>query len=271
MRLFDSTMSNLGLRTPLWMSVVRWVGGKRNSACRIVPHVPLDVDEIVSPFAGGLKVEMKLAQSRGVYIHCGDLHAGLCNFINCVRTDLDTVMGYASLLSDYVTFDNWHHVKNHDVSDPYVDAARFFVALRTSFAGCGTRPARSAFKVQPEETKHAAATYHRHVPLLRYVRSCKNQSWLETLRQHPRIFAYLDPPWPGSNRGHYEHVMDDCEHEDLRQFLIARESRWALSYPGTDSIRNAYSDFRIVDIPTKYTLATVTEDTRATDVLILNY
>lgn len=253
------------------ISPIAWVGGKWYSTKRITGFIPEDISDIVSPFAGGLKVELRLAASRGVGIHCGDKHSELCNFYNCARDDHSTVLDYASAMHPFVDYDNWARFRDADIHDKYVRAAKFFILNRLSFGGDSHSSGAGCIAGNRPRLIRLIAKIRKHPELLQYIVTCHNQDWSDTLDRHPHIFAYLDPPWPGCKKGQYDHVMDYAQHDRLYQALRRRNSRWALSYPGNAEIRHRYSDFRVIDIPVKYPLKGQGTHDLTTDVLILNY
>jgi DNA adenine methylase len=55
------------------------------------------------------------------------------------------------------------------------------------------------------------------------------------------VFLYLDPPYYYKAEQLYGYVFDTQEHTNLRDYLMALETPWLLSYDNTEEIRMLYS------------------------------
>ena len=257
-------------------SIIPWMGGKRSFVSQIIPHIPDGITEVVSPFAGGLKVELKLASTRGVEIYAGDKNEALCNFYREITRDIDAVANHASVMLASIDAVTWSHYRDHAASSPAARAAQFYLLLKTSY-GCRMKHLnRSVFESPTRRHRRFGWVdrFRANRDIVKKINYCRNVDFEETLDSRPHGFAYLDPPWPYAGAGHYEHVMSDSDHRRMFNCLRSRSAPWAVSYPYTDEITERYSGFRQVAISAAYSCRLV--EFRGTrpqdkDILIMNY
>ena len=62
---------------------------------------------------------------------------------------------------------------------------------------------------------------------------------------------YCDPPYYGS-RKLYRYEFGDTDHEQLRDFLMALQQPWLLSYDVVPAIRELYVDAQVREIEWRY-------------------
>ena len=67
----------------------------------------------------------------------------------------------------------------------------------------------------------------------------------------PNSFFYIDPPYEGSDKEHYENSYID--YEELKDYLDRLRGKFLLSINDSPYIRKLFKDYDITKVKTRYT------------------
>ena len=148
---------------------------------------------------------------------------------------------------DYLYKDNY---------DGYTDAVFYYVFNRLCFGGIIHTSHIKEFyckhgTLYRRQKEHSSARRDVLFPLQKAWKHINNlpiqveqSDFVESLNRHPDIFAYLDPPYYGTEDLYTQKSFD---HIQLRHILSNREG-WILSYNDCAEIREMYAQYRMVDM-----------------------
>jgi DNA adenine methylase len=224
-------------------SPIKWPGGKRYLASRIVAIMPPHL-HYVEPYAGSLAV-MLAKDPRGVSEVANDLNDRLTNFWRVLQEDV--LYSRFKRTIEATPFSEWEYERarkspsiwHSEVS--WEDAVNFFIECRQSLAGRMTNFAPlTKNRIRRGMNEQAAAWLTAieglpevHARLKRVV--ILNRTALEVIRQQdgPNTLFYLDPPYLHETRettkeyGHYE--MTKAQHASLLDALQCIQGKFLLS------------------------------------------
>jgi len=251
-------------------TILRYAGGKSRAIKQITPYVE-DYQTIVSPFLGGGSLEVHWS-SMGKKVIAADVFDILVNFWNVL---LDTPDALADELSKITpTAEEYAVIKETLMCTPQVQdmlkdwktdfykrkaakidpirlAAYYYFNHNTSYGPGFLGWPSKIYMNQEKWDKTIAKVRGFSSPNLSVVQ----QSFEDTIRQNPKSFLYLDPPYytekdqdnkmlggiyPMKNIPVHH---DSFDHELLRDCLLQHEGDFVLSYNNCETIREYYSDF----------------------------
>lgn len=251
----------------IFNSPITYTGGKNRIAEWILEFIPMDVSEVVSPFAGGLSLELNCAYHRGVSIRAFDVDGALVDFWREFLKDPYKVWETArGLLSEnsreqlrekktralaysrgikraawYYLFNrlSWNGRKSGWVADWYRDDAGVFL-YRGTINGFSGEPSREViFKGFYPRPRGSTAFYMhpRAYPTLD-IRIEKSEFKSSLQNANRTSLIYADPPYRDTE-GLYNRGFD---HRALYRLLLSFPN-WLLSYGDHEWIRELYRDF----------------------------
>lgn len=208
-----------------------WPGGKSRSYKNIQPLLPvlttfLDV-------CGGSGI-MTLTRPRSKFEVFNDRHAGLTAFYRCLadKALFNALMNRLELTIH--SKEEWEFCKStwEDVSDPVERAARWYYALRYSFASLGRNFGRAT---RPNYV--IAGLIRRQIDLLPAIHErfrdvqIENLDFRDILNDYctPYSVAYIDPTYLGAHKGTYKHEMTVEDHIDLIDMVMHLPGFFAIS------------------------------------------
>ena len=212
-------------------SLLQYFGGKWYARYILGSHIPMQVNEIVSPFFGGGSFELHLTK-RSIKVNGYDGFEPLTNFwkqvIKCPSEVHANVMDLLNLEDrDYIT-----QMKNcgyYDVECVIRRAALFYLFQNTSFCSRGFRGTTRKYdvignKVYHEGEVEAWGCMFNTENILNFNNpfvSVEHADFQVSLEKHADMFAYCDPPYPISTGGYGDsrEYHEDFEHERLRDVL----------------------------------------------------
>ena len=235
-------------------SPIRYPGGKRWLFKTLSEYLP-KVDEMVSPFMGGGAIELNLS-ARGVKVYGYDICPHLTNFWKhwisgqyIVQKDAETLL------------DGWSHEdlvsEKHDrflggsaiKCDSYMQAVWYYLFNKLCIHGLVFEPYIVPYEKYSDRWRWAVSDYRQVFPKFEgyrdYALSVSQSSFGDTLTKHPNTFAYLDPPYVGT-----EDIYKDgagFDHYLLSEILHSRDN-WILSYSDSDIIRQLYQGHRMLEL-----------------------
>jgi len=251
-------------------TILRYAGGKSRAIKQITPYVE-DYETIVSPFLGGGSLEVYWA-AMGKKVIAADVFDILVNFWNVLLSDPDTLADELSKISP--TSEEYKVIKEALMHTPQVQsmlrdwktnfykreeaelepttlAAYYYFNHNTSYGPGFLGWPSKIYMNQKKWDKTIAKVRAFSSPNLSVI----HQSFEDTIKQNPKSFLYLDPPYytekdkdnkmlggiyPMKNIPVHH---DSFDHELLRDCLLEHEGDFVLSYNNCETIRQYYSDF----------------------------
>lgn len=197
--------------------LIKWTGGKRRQARRIVEHFPLKIATYHEPFlgSGAVLYELLGGDIRVGRIECGDTCVPLIKLWQAIRDDPDGLLrcyaeGWATLKSQGKGF--YYEVRDrfNRTGDPYL----FFFLLRTCRNGLtrfnragefntgfhGARPG-----MEPETVEAVLGDWWRRLGRLPVRFAVRDYRAVSTA---PGDLLYLDPPYLNEDGQFYGGMID---------------------------------------------------------------
>lgn len=250
-------------------SPLTWLGGKSLLADTIISYFP-DHTCYVEVFCGGASVLFRKDSSKVEVIN--DINSHLVNFFDVVRTAKYELI--AELQYNLLSRELFYRFLSK-LDDPELPAVRkaayFFYILKLSFGGQGkhwgvstTSPARLNLE-RVEEIITAAHERVRRVTI-------ENRDFREILRIYDRAHTlfYLDPPYRVASSRAYGAWLTDEDYQEMRDILRGIKGKFILSINDDPWIRELFSEFRIEEVETTYSVAK-DKSKRVKELLILNF
>ena len=246
---------------------LRYAGGKSLAVGYVIEQLPANLTKLVSPFVGGASVEIACARELGIEVKAYDVFDILTNYW---QVQLRSPVELAQRIAEWEpTKDVYASVKRRlkgqwDGSDPIEDtlelAAHYWFNHNLSY-GPGFLGWMSGIYEEPDR-------FHR---LLDKVRTficpgldVEQGSFEDVMPRHRDDFLYCDPPYylDGDSRmfrGIYPQRNFPVHHKGfdhalLRDLLHQHRGGFVLSYNDCSTVREWYSDYRIVEVEWQYTL-----------------
>lgn len=248
---------------PSRKSLIAWPGGKWYFRKVIRPLLPFRVREFVSPFLGGGHMELMLA-SEGARAHCYDIYRPL-------------VLVWQRLLGDPVRFADqvkaacggypmdadtakkaimlWHALTPTSTDDDI--AVALFLSIHLGFGSMIGRKTPHGFIHRGQHAFVPNRITDRRMRRFRApTMSVGLLDYRDALRQHPGMFAYLDPPYRIESvlYGERGNVHAAFDHDEFAAVLMARPGPWACSYNDVPAVRDAFRGCRFVDVSARYSI-----------------
>lgn len=244
---------------------VRWAGGKTKLLPRILPHIPLTMQDYHEPFLGGGAIFFAVQERISGRANLSDLNPHLVNAWNAMRDDRTALRPLLDAHRARDSKEYYYEVRAQAPTDPIVSAARFLYLNGTSWnhlwrensktgamnAPWGARP----FKGFSDDVFDALERTLANAD----IRTEDFRSALDRVR--PGDFVYLDPPYlpvftnptekePTAKFNKYN--AKTFELPDLRDLaeicrgLSSRGIRWVMSNRDTDGVRELFDFADIV-------------------------
>lgn len=251
-------------------STLRYGGGKSLAVGNIVELLPDNVNRVVSPFLGGGSVEIAIAKELGVEVVAYDIFDLLVNFWD---KQINNPLGlYEKLKEIKPTKEEYERIKNilkqhwnkfdgYDGQlDPLDAAAYYYYNMQLSY-GPGFLGWMSSIY---ESDKKYIATIEKVRDFNVKNMKVYNEKFETSIPKHNNDFLYLDPPYylDGDSkmfRGIYPMRNfpihhNGFNHEELCQLLKKHKGGFILSYNDCSWVREAYKDFKILEVHWQYTM-----------------
>jgi DNA adenine methylase len=252
-------------------SPLRYGGGKSLAVGNIIEYLPDTITRVVSPFMGGGSVEIAIAKELGIEVVAYDIFELLVNYWN-VQINYPKEL-YESLKKLKNTNEEYEKVKNilkkiwnkkdgllaNDYTD--LELATYYYFNHNLSYGPGFLGWMSS--IYTEEKRYQAMldkVKNFSVPKLKVY----NESFEISLPKHCKDFLYLDPPYylDGDSKmfkGIYPMRNFPVHHNGFRHDVLAdllkkHKGGFILSYNDCSWVREAYKDFKIIEIAWQYTM-----------------
>jgi len=149
----------------------------------------------------------------------------------------------------------------------YERAALFFALCRSGFGGMihsGLSRTTSHGEGAAFTIKSIMNLHGFHAPLV----TVDHADVIETLHRHPKVFAYLDPPYFVTGHRLY---LETVDHNALAAALRRRKSPWVLSYDNCPEVRELYTGYRFEFPRWAYGYLGKKTDENTNEILIMNF
>lgn len=251
------------------LPIIKWMGGKRRLADRILPLFPPH-ECYVEPFAGGAALYFMRPGRADVEV-LNDINGDLINLYRVVQNHLEEfVRQFKWALSSRQVF-KWLQDTRPETLTDIQRAARFYYLQQSAFGGKVTGQTYGTATTQPpglnllriEESLSAAHlrltnTYIEHLP------------WDECVRRYdrPHTLFYLDPPyWQTAGYGP-EFSWD--QFELMAKLLKEVQGKAIISLNDHPDIRTCFEGYHFESTDICYTVGSG-KGTEAKEVLIFNW
>lgn len=253
-------------------SPLRYPGGKSRAVKEIWRYVEhLGVKTLCSPFFGGGSFEIYCAQN-GIKVYGYDAFASLVFFwqelLKNPKKLADKVATYKpGKFSKELFYDLQ---KSHPgTTDHFMSAVEFYVLNRTSFSGSTLSGGMANYKgINPRFTDSSVDRIRNFKVENIISVEIKDFTKSINLKKHKNDLLYLDPPYMIENSlyGNRGNLHKGFEHKRLLIELRKRES-WILSYNDSDTIRDMYKEFQILEPKWSYGMS---KNKKSNEILILS-
>ena len=248
-------------------SPLRYAGGKSLAVGYVIENLPDGVERIASPFFGGGSVEIACSKELGLEVIGYDIFDILANYW---KMQIKRPAALADRIAEWPA-DQEHYkvvkkrLKGHwtgeePISDSLSLAAHYWFNHNLSY-GPGFLGWRSKIYEDSRRVDRLLEKVRCFQPGNLKV---KKGNFRNVLPRHSKDFLYCDPPYylEGDSkmfRGIYPQRNfpvhhNGFDHALLRDLLRKHKGGFILSYNDCKTIRDWYSDFRIIEVAWQYTL-----------------
>ena len=235
---------------------VKWQGGKRKELDHIRPYIPKNVSNIAEPFCGGAAV----AFDREGIAYLNDTNEHLINLYRVLSLPAayDFIDGYITALKGSPdTLEERYYkardvINTNDFTDPLKQALSFLIVRQQCFSGMERYNKSGEFNVPWGRYKTFSCTLsEEHQRFLQASKiTCMNA--IDHLDILPKdTFVFLDPPYL-ERAGYKEGDGGFDLHAGLAVKLGQLDLPFLLVHTDHDFYRHAYADFKITEVPVKY-------------------
>lgn len=249
--------------------IIPWMGGKRRLADRLLPLFPQHECYVEVFCGGGALYFLRGIPAKTEVIN--DLNGDLVNLYRVVQHHMEEfVRQFKWAISSRQVFE-WEQNKDPAGLTDIQRAARFYYLQHHAFGGkvagqnFGTATTGRAINLCRIEESLSAA----HLRLAgTYI---ENLPWQECAKRYDRAhtFFYMDPPY-WQTEG-YGVPFDFAQYEEMARFMASCKGRVMVSINDHPDIRRAFSDFHIMELDIKYSVANVDAQATSGELVILNW
>jgi len=228
--------------------VLRYPGGKYRAIESIVQHIPNNISELCSPFFGGGSIELWLMHNRGILIHGYDWFKPLVNFWQSLYWDRYKLTELIQPTFDMGVSDMLFRMMQKslmDISDPFIQAASFFILNRTSFSGLVLNGGKSVGNPRFTQSCIDRLSIADNIPFIQYAH------FKMSIKKHDCLI-YADPPYYIQQRLYGERDKQDKFNHMLLAKLLNDRGNFILSYNDCVEIRLLYNKHNIISREWKY-------------------
>lgn len=250
-------------------SIIAWLGGKSRLADTIVSKIPPHTC-YVEVFCGGAHVYFTKQPSRVEVIN--DINGELVNLYRIAQNHLEEfIRQFKYMLVSREQYDKYKTTPPEVMTD-IQRAVRFYYLLKMSFGAkltgqnfgySATTPPRLNL-LRVEEDLSAA-----HIRLART--NIENLPYSACIAKYDSAdtFLYLDPPYFDCEGDYGVGIFDKEDFARLHDILLSVQGRFMMSINDVPQIRDTFSDFRIEEVETVYSVGG--RQKTVPELLITNY
>ncbi len=237
--------------------ILKWAGGKRSLATRILEELPAQIDTYYEPFVGGAAVFLALAEEkRFKRAVITDKNAQLINLYTVVRDDLEPLLRALEKLQVQISEADYYAIRAKRGGTEVQRAARLIYLNKTGYNGLYRVNSSGEFNVpygrykrpkvyDPERLRAASdALKGVKIEIRDFEDSCS--------KAKPGDAVYLDPPYlplskTSSFSAYHSEAFGLTEHRRLAEVfakLVDKRVTAVLSNSDTAETRELYQRFK---------------------------
>jgi len=232
-------------------SPLRYPGGKSKALDKIIPHIPLKIEEYREPLVGGGSVFLAARQLFGSQVKqywINDLNFDLYCFWFYAKSEIDSfvkeVYRFKQEYIDGRALFNYFTREDLQLSD-FDRAVRFFILNRISFSGLVDA---GGYSQQAFEQRFTDSSIDRLQKLSFHLSSVyiTNSDYENLLFQEgENVFIFLDPPYLSAKKsklyGLKGNLHTAFNHERFAENMRKCEHKWLITYDDSPEIRQLFS------------------------------
>ncbi len=241
--------------------ILKWAGGKRSLAERILKELPQQIETYYEPFVGGAAVFLALAeQKRFKRAVITDKNAQLINLYTVVRDDLGKLLKKLESLQDLTSEDDYYEIRAEKGGTKIERAARLIYLNKTGYNGLYRVNSKGGFNVPYGRYKRPRIYDPERLALAsQYLTDVVIEvaDFEDACNRAQRGDAvYLDPPYlplskTASFSAYHSEAFGLAEHQRLAKVfgkLLKRGVGAVLSNSATPETRALYQSFKCSDV-----------------------
>jgi DNA adenine methylase len=264
-------------------SPLRYPGGKSKALEKILPHIPLNIEEYREPFVGGGSVFLAVKQLFGDRIKrywINDLNFDLYCFWSCAKTDSEALADAVEKIKKKYTLgrDLFNYLNRDDLKfNDFEKAVRFFVLNRITFSGTVDS---GGYSQQAFERRFTDSSIKRLRVLSAYLSgihiTCGDYENL-LFPEGKNVFIFLDPPYLSATKsklyGWKGNLHTAFDHERFARNMRKCSHRWLITYDDSEEIREMFSFANMIEWTLQYGMNNYKQSGAAQgqELLIKNY
>lgn len=246
---------------------LRYAGGKSLAVGHIIENMPAGINCMVSPFVGGGSVEIACAKELGLRVKGYDVFDVLTNYwqiqLESKGELVKVLRGWEPTKEQYGEIKEKlkaHWKGTNRIKDKVLLAAYYWFNHNLSYG--------PGFLGWMSKIYEDSRRYHRLVDKVEKFACSKlsvaRGSFDKTILKHQGTFMYCDPPYYlNGNSKMFKGIYpqrnfpvhhNQFDHQMLCDLLRKHKGGFILSYNDCETIRDWYSDFKIVEVKWQYTL-----------------
>lgn len=259
------------LKTP-----VTYYGGKQTMLKHIRPLVP-EHTVYTETFAGGAALYFDKEPSVVEVIN--DLNGELINFYRVIVSDFKGLKKEIDkiLHSRGQHAHAWYIYSNPVFFSPVVRAWAVFVLSKMGFAGqlgssfgFDKSEGRSSKKVN-----NAKGNFDMSLKERLQKTTIEQDDALKVIKRYdcPAAFHFIDPPYVGTNMGHYANMFNDQNLNELLALLVTLQGKFMLTMFPNDVIRKYVDDYgwRIIEVERQISACKASSRRKQVEWIVVNY
>ncbi|MDF3068159.1 MAG: Methyl-directed repair adenine methylase [Polyangiaceae bacterium] len=241
--------------------ILKWAGGKRSLAERILKELPAQIETYYEPFVGGAAVFLALAeQKRFGRAVITDKNRELINLYTVVRDDLVKLLKKLESMQELTREEEYYEIRAQKGGTKIERAARFIYLNKTGYNGLYRVNSKGGFNVPYGRYKRPKI----YDPERLTIAAVALQGVTIEVRDFEEVCAeakrgdavYLDPPYlplskTASFSAYHSEAFGLPEHERLAKVfakLSKRHVAAVLSNSATPDTRRLYQNFKCSDV-----------------------
>lgn len=247
--------------------IIRWIGGKRRLADRLIPLFPSH-ECYVEVFCGGAALYFLRPTPAPTEV-INDINGDLVNLYRVVQNHLEEfVRQFKWAISSRQIF-KWQQAVRIETLTDIQRAARFYYLQQHAFGGkvdgqsFGTATTGRPINLCRIEENLSAAhlrlagTYIEHLP------------WQDCMQRYdrPHSFLYLDPPYWQTEGYGVDFGFE--QYEQMADLMGKAKGKVMVSINDHPNIRRVFNGFHVLGLDIKYGLAGVHGDVQASRELVI--
>ena len=259
--------------------LLKWAGGKRSIADKLIAAMPAEYGDYWEPFFGGGALFLELSPLEGHAAHLSDVNDDLINTYKVVRRSPKKLMCALDEMAERHSEEFYYEVRAQAQLEGVLDrAARFVFINKTCYNGLIRYNSKGQINTPWGHKDNPVTLYDRN-NILACSAAFKGAEL--AVRSYSEIapkagdFVYFDPPYDDTYNGYSRNGFGAEGQRSLARFcreLDSRGVKWMLSNSDTPLVNELYEGFNIAYISAPRALSCKTEGRKPVrEVLVTNY